>query len=179
MKNVMIIITGVLVMASAQSAVAGDDHSMKGHMHGDMKNPCAMKDHQHMKGEMKNPCEMDAAMGQMKKGSFLVKKEIDGFSVSFHIMKAPEGEQHGGTHHFMVKVEKDGKALTNLVANSRSTHPNGKSESKMLMKMGDWYMAAYDLDHEGQHQLMVLFKTSDGAKHFGVVYYPESDKGDN
>jgi len=82
--------------------------------------------------------------------------------------------QHGGSHNVMIKVEKDGKALTNLTANSKVMHPNGKSESKMLMKMGDWYMAGYDLDHSGQHKLMVLFKTADGAKHFGGVLYPAS-----
>jgi hypothetical protein len=156
MKKTMIIMTGIMALAAHQPVLAsGGGHNMKGHKHGDMK--------EHKHGDA----------GQMKKGAFLVRKEIDGFSVSFHIMKAPEGVQHGGTHHLMVKVEKDGKVLTDLVANSKATHPNGKSESKMLMRMGDWYMAGYDLSHEGRHQLMVLFKTADGAKHFGGVFYPE------
>ena len=46
--------------------------------------------------------------------------------------------------------------------------------NQMMMKMGDWYMAGYDLGHNGQHQLMALFKTADGVKHFGGVYYPET-----
>jgi len=50
-------------------------------------------------------------------------------------------------------------------------HPNGKAESKMMMKMGDWYMAGYDLGHAGRHQVMVLFKTADGKKHFGGTFY--------
>jgi len=107
------------------------------------------------------------------KGMFLVKKKIDGYDVSFHVMKVKEGMEHGGTHNLMVKVEKDGRVLTDLLINSKAVHPNGESESKMLMKMGDWYMAGYNLGHPGRHQLMVLFKTSDGAKHFGGVYYPE------
>lgn len=41
----------------------------------------------------------------------------------------------------------------------------------MLMKMGDWHMAGYDLNAPGKYQLMVLFKTSDGQKHFGGVHY--------
>jgi len=105
-------------------------------------------------------------------GMFLVKKNIDGYMVSFHIMKVKEGMQHGGTHNLMVKVEKDSKVLTNILVNSKVTHPNKESESKMMMKMGDWYMAGYDLEHKGPHQVMVLFKTQDGKKHFGGVTYP-------
>lgn len=145
-----------MAMAVAHPALASDDdHHMSGHMQGNMD-------------------QMQNDMGQMKE-TFLVKKEIDGFSVSFHAMKAKEGMQHGGSHNFMVKVEKGDKALTDLMINSKVSHPNGKSESKMMMKMGDWYMAGYDLDHDGQHQLMVLFKTADGTKHFGGMYYPKED----
>ncbi|GAV20259.1 hypothetical protein MMIC_P1223 [Mariprofundus micogutta] len=175
-------------------------------------------------GNMPNQDHMQGDMDKMKgtTSAFLVTKEIDGYTVSFHVMKAKEGMQHGGSHHsagvpngtavsrpqgegqdapshhsarqlngmasshpqgkgqdapshnLMAKVEKDGKALTDLVVNSKVTHPNNKSESKMLMKMGDWYMAGYDLGHEGQHQLMILFKTADGTKHFGGVYFPEN-----
>ncbi len=80
--------------------------------------------------------------------------------------------QHGGTHNLMVKVERDGKVLTDIAVKSKVKHPNGQTESKMMMKMGDGYMAAYDLGHKGLHELMVLFKTADGAKHFIGVSYP-------
>jgi hypothetical protein len=176
MKKTMIVITSMMALAAAQSAIAGgDNHNMKGMQHGTMHGEQmeTMKDHGQMKG-MKDHKQMQGDMGQMK-GMFLVKKDVDGFTVSFHAMKAKEGMQHGGTHNFMVKVEKDGKALTDLMVNSKVTHPNNKSESKTLMKMGDWYMAGYDLGHKGRHQLMVLFKTVDGTKHFGGVYYPESE----
>jgi len=106
-------------------------------------------------------------------GMFLVKKEIDGYTVSFHVMKAKKSMQHGGTYNLMVKVEKNGKAITDILINSKVSHPNKESESKMLMKMGDWYMAGYSLSHPGPHQIMVLFKTSDGKKHFGGIEYQE------
>lgn len=105
-------------------------------------------------------------------GMFLVKKNIDGYDVSFHVMKAKPGKEMGGTHDFMIKVEKDGKALTNIPMNTKVVHPNGKSETKETMVMGDWLMAGYDLGHEGKHQMMILFKTADGQKHKGGVYYP-------
>jgi len=139
----------------------GDEHHMDGHMG---HNPCSMKSMQGM-----NPCSMQG----VKKETFLKKINIDGFDVSFHIMKAPEGMAKGGTHHLMVKVEQNGKLSSLQAVNSKVTHPNKKSESKMMMKMGDSYMASYDLGHAGAHQIMVLFKTADGRKHFGGIKYPE------
>jgi len=105
--------------------------------------------------------------------AFFLKRHVDGYIVSFHVMKPTSAMQHGGDHNFMIKVEKDGVALSDLMVNSKVLHANDKSESKMMMKMGDWYMAGYDLDHGGKHQLMVLFKTADGAKHFGGVLFPQ------
>ena len=105
-------------------------------------------------------------------GMFLVKKNIDGYDVSFHVMKAKPGKEMGGSHDFMIKVEKDGKALTNIPMNTKVVHPNGESETKKTMVMGDWLMAGYDLGHPGKHQMMILFKTADGKKHKGGVYYP-------
>lgn len=107
-----------------------------------------------------------------KDAMFLEKKNIDGYTVSFHIMKAKKGMEHGGTHNFMLKVEKDGRALGNIVANSKVVHPDGSAQVRKLSKMGDWYMVGYDLGHEGgEHQVMVLFKTPDGKKHKGGIYY--------
>ncbi len=146
-------ITFVALLAATGSLYASGDHS-QGH-------------DDHNKSEMKHD-NHGSTMGEM----FLKKTEIDGYDVSFHIMKAKPGKQMGGTHDFMVKVEKDGKALSNIVMNTKVKHPNGKSESKKAMKMGDWLMAGYDLGHEGKHQLMILFKTADGKKHKGGVYYP-------
>ncbi len=144
----------------AQAAVASDDtrrehgHHAHGAMHGDHK------DHASMQGGMDGMANMP--------GMFLRKTMVDGYQVSFHVMK-PKG---GDMHHFMVKVEKDGKAVPLVAVNSKVTHPDGQSESKMMKKMGDWWMAAYDLGHAGEHKLMVLFKTDDGDKHFGGVRFP-------
>ena len=102
------------------------------------------------------------------------KHKIDGYIVIFQAMKAQPGKEMGGTHDFMIKVEKDGKAVTGLAVNSKVVHPGGKAETKMMMPMGEWYMAGYDLGHPGKHQLMVLFKTADGAKHSGGVFYPSN-----
>lgn len=106
-----------------------------------------------------------------KNGMFLKKKDIDGYSVSFHIMKARPGKEMGGSHDFMVKVEKGGRALTDITMNTKVVHPNGQSETKKTMRMGDWMMAGYDLGHPGKHQMMILFKTVDGKKHKGGVFY--------
>jgi len=111
---------------------------------------------------------MDGMSGDM----FLKKLPIDGYDVSFHVMEAQAGMSHGGSHNLMIKVEQGNKLVESIKINSKVIHPNGKSESKMLMKMGDWFMAGYDLGHAGKHQLMILFKTDDGKSHKGGVYYP-------
>ncbi len=106
-----------------------------------------------------------------KKGAFMASREVDGYQVTFHIMKAPAGQGKGGSHHLMIKVAQHGKTVNQLLINSKVVHPGEQSESKMMMRMGDWYMAAYDLGHPGDHRIMVLFKTPDGKKHFtGIVY---------
>ncbi len=104
---------------------------------------------------------------------FLEKREIDGYTVSFHVMQASDGGGHGGSHNLMIKVEQGNAVVSELQANSKVIYPGGTDESKPLMKMGDWYMTGYDLQPSGKHQLMVLFKTGDGQKHFGGVYYGE------
>ncbi|HHS83824.1 MAG TPA: hypothetical protein ENK38_02730 [Gammaproteobacteria bacterium] len=128
--------------------------------------------HDHDKG-MKHDDHAHGMHDQKQDGGmFLEKKEIDGYTVSFHVMPAKKGMEHGGSHNLMIKIEQNGKALTDVKINSKVVHPNGKAETKPLMKMGDWYMNGYDLGHDGKHQLMILFKTADGKKHNAGVYYP-------
>ncbi len=163
MKKTIMIIVGLMSFGMGQNVMAHGDQE-HGHDGQAME---SMDGHQHMKGMGHNPCDMKSMPG-----AFLKKTVIDGYDVSFHVMKAPEGMEHGGTHHVMVKVEQDNKVISLQAINSKVTHPNNKAESKMMMKMGDWYMASYDLGHAGEHKIMVLFKTSDGSKHFGGIDYP-------
>ena len=137
----------------------------------DMKSEMGHEGHDmdHKRHEMKPEGHEKMVRDQDK--MFLEKKAIDGYDVTFHIIKAKLGKEMGGSHDVMIKIEKDGKAITNAIMNTKVIHPNNKSESKMTMKMGDWYMAGYDLGHDGRHQIMILFKTADGAKHKGGVYY--------
>ncbi len=158
-------LTGLL--ATAPIAFAAGEHD-----HGDHDDHSSHSDHSdhsdHKMHDSSDHKDHDAKAG----GMFLKKKEIDGYTVTFHVMKAAPGKEMGGTHNFMIKVEKEGAVLNNLVMNTRVKHPSGKAETKKAMKMGDWMMAGYDLGHEGRHQLMILFKTADGKKHKGGVYYP-------
>lgn len=110
-------------------------------------------------------------MGDMH-GAFMKTQAVDGYQVIFHVMKAQAGQPMGGDHDFMVKVEKGGQVQTNLIVNSKIVYPDKSAASKMMMQMGDWYAAGYDMSQGGRYQLMVLFKTPDGNKHFGGVYYP-------
>lgn len=137
-----------------------DDHhsSMKHDDHGGMKHDgMAHGDH--------------AKSGHKSDGMFLKKKQIDDYTVNFHVMKPADGPSMGGSHHVMVKVEKDGKPVDGIVMNTKVVFPDGRGESKKAMKMGDWYMAGYNMQDGKKHQLMILFKTPDGNKHKGGVYY--------
>lgn len=100
-----------------------------------------------------------------------MRKEIDGYTVRFRIEPATPGMRHGGTHNLMVEVEKNGRALHDLLVNSRVTHPIKKTENKMMVRMGDWYMAGFDLGHPGTHRITVLFKTPDEKIHLGDIEY--------
>ncbi len=179
MKTVTKLLSSMIfaaLLATAGSLYAAGDHA---HGHDDDHKASGMKhdDHggDHSKSGMKHDDHGSEhghdGPSSEKDNMFLKKKEIDGYMVSFHVMKAKPGKEMGGTHDFMIKVEKNGKALTDLVMNTKVKHPNGSSETKKTMKMGDWLMAGYDLGHKGKHQLMILFKTADGKKHKGGVYY--------
>jgi len=147
-------ITGLLVVSS--SALANEaHHDMSGH-----------QVRQHAKHEQMR-------MNHNQDKMFLVKKQVDGYGVTFHVMPTTK-EMNGGSHHLMVKIEKDGKALSDVMINSKVFFPDKTTDSKMLTRMGDWYMAGYDLG-EGKHGIMILFKTSDGNKHQASIYYTKGE----
>ncbi len=161
MKKLTLIPVLAVLLVSMNTVQASEDHD---HNHDD--------DHSNMDGMKHDDHDSTGHDKHGKKdGMFLVKKEVDGYDVSFHIMEAKAGKEMGGSHDFMIKVEKNGKALDNITMNTKVVHPNGKEETKKVMKMGDWYMAGYDLGHEGKHQMMILFKTKDGQKHKAGIYY--------
>jgi len=156
MKFNQLLLTGTLSMLVLSTGVSAGEGS-HGHDH-ESKSEQSMS-HDSMGGSM------------AKSKMFLEKKDIDGYMVSFHVMAVNEGMEHGGSHNLMIKVEKEGAAVQNLKINSKVVYPDGTDESKPLMAMGEWQMTGYDLKESGQHQLMVLFKTADGKKHFGGLYY--------
>jgi len=110
-------------------------------------------------------------------GGFIARKGIrDDYTVIFHVMRAPEGMRYSKEHyHLMVVVEKDHKPVTGLQMTSKAIHPDGTSEQKPMMHMGEWYMALYNLSHEqGRHLISVHFNIR-GKKYAAHAYYPEID----
>jgi len=163
-----ILLAGILAVTSVQGLAFAHEHEQDSGRMENMDNMQGMNHEQH-DGKMNMDMSNHGDMGKQK--MFLEKKNIDGYEVSFHVMPAKEGMKHGGSHNVMIKVEKDGVALKDVVINSKVFLPNKTSDSKMMMQMGDWYMAGYDLDASGKNGIMILFKTSDGKKHKGSVYY--------
>ncbi|MBN0987080.1 hypothetical protein [Amphritea pacifica] len=158
--------------STAASAASTDMQPMQPMQHGEM-NQNQMNQNQMNHNNMSQETMNSSAMPQAMTGNqmFLEKKDIDGYTVSFHVMPAEEGMSHGGSHNLMIKVDKDGATVKGVQVNSKVVYPDGTEESKPLMAMGDWQMAGYDLKASGKHQLMVLFKTADGKKHFGGLHY--------
>jgi len=117
---------------------------------------------------------MALVMQVAQAGPGMLEKQqmIGGYSVTFQITAAEKGQEMGGSHNVMINVQNDGKPLADIAANSKVIYPSGKAETKMMMNMSDWYMAGYDLGQAGKHQIMILFKTTDGARHKGGIYYP-------
>ena len=134
----------------------------------------ASSGHEHGHDNHTNGHSDHESMMSSGSGMFLKKERVDGYDVSFHVMKAKPGKEMGGSHDIMVKVEKGGVPQKNIVMNTKVIYPDGKSESKKTMIMGDWLMAGYDLHPKGKHQLLILFKTADGKKHKAGVYYTGS-----
>lgn len=170
-----LILTSILItlfISGTQLAIA----DIEGHKHGPHKNSHEkLGHHKHNIHRHSEPDEMHKHSSSEVAGMFLTHEMIDGYKVTFHAMSARKKMDHGKSHNFMVKVERDDKPIDVVAVNSKVKHPNGQTESEMMMKMGDWYMAGYDLGHPGQHQLMVLFKTNDGEKHFGGVFFPHTE----
>ena len=170
------IMMGVLLFTAAQTSWAMEaehhhdsmnhamDHSMDHSKHGE-KQQMDMADDKNIQSKKSENTD--------KPAMFLVKQEVDGYTVSFHVMPAG-GMYHGGSHNLMIKIEKDGKDEEILSINSKVFFPDGSSDTKMLIKMGEWYMNGYELGDEGRYGLMTLFKTADGKKHKASVYYPEN-----
>ncbi len=108
---------------------------------------------------------------------FIVKKGIrDNYTVIFHVMRSPKGMRYSkNQYHLMVIVEKNNKAILGLHMISKVLHPDGTTEKKVMMHMGEWYMALYNLSHDqGRHWITVQFDIS-GKKYSAGTYYPEMD----
>ena len=108
---------------------------------------------------------------------FIVREGIrDGYTVVFHVMRSPKGMRYSKEqYHLMVVVEKEGRPITGLHMMSRVKHPDGSIEQKPMMRMGEWYMALYNLNFDaGRHWITVEFKV-DGEKYLAGTYYPEMD----
>lgn len=148
------LLMSAVALSGAVYAGGGHDHS-----HDDDSKSMAQSGHD------------EIGMSHNKSAMFLEKRAVDGYQVSFHVMQAKPGMEHGGSHNLMIKIEQGDVVIDDVLINSKVIYPDGGSDTKPLMKMGDWYMNGYDLGNRGRHQLMILFKTADGAKHQSGVYY--------
>ena len=158
MKNIVSVLVAAVSISMMQVAFAQMNHGADVGM-----------DHGAMSGD--RSLSSVSSEQEASRPSFMDKIYIDGYEVTFHVMKTAGEMQHGGAQNLMIMVQKNKRAQTNLVVNSKIVDPAGREISKPMMLMGQWYMAGYDMNSRGSYQLMILFKDEDGQKHFGGVRY--------
>lgn len=109
-------------------------------------------------------------------GFIAIKGIRDGYSVIFHIMRAPQGAGYSrDEYHLMVSIEKEGRTLRGLAVKSTIRHPNGDIDfPENMVQLGDWYLARYNLNHDqGQHRISVDFRVGEKQYHAHIMY-PEA-----
>lgn len=122
--------------------------------------------------------EDDAGLAQItghEKGVMVREGIKGGFEVIFNVMRVPEDmARDKDDYHLMVSIQKDGKVLHPLHVHSRVRHPNGTVDQADMTRVGNWYMARYNLSHEqGRHWITVQFDVS-GTKYSTGIYFPEN-----
>ncbi len=110
------------------------------------------------------------------KEGFIAIKNIDGVhSVTFHIMRAPDGTGYShDEYHVMVSIEKNGKPLHGLQVSSQVIHPDGSTGGyHPMVELDGWYMARFRFGHDRDRHL-VSVRFSDGDKSYvSSISYPE------
>ncbi|MDQ6992414.1 MAG: hypothetical protein Q9M31_02995 [Mariprofundus sp.] len=161
MKIDIRILMVITMFSMATSAMAYDEiRKTDGrHMHGPL----------HGGGKVFTAHRMDSMAGRL-----FEKRIVDGYTLSFHIMKAEPGHHIGGPDNLMVRVEKGGEAMINLVLHSMVKHPDGRTIHDKMRKVGNWYLVGDGFEQVGQYQLRVQFETPDGAEHVAQLAYSAS-----
>lgn len=101
----------------------------------------------------------------------LEKREIDGYTISVHLMKITPEMNLDGSHTLLVRIEDQNRLVENAVVNSKVIAPDGRYQTKVLKEMGDWHLSSFELDQPGQHYFQLVFRTADGARHQAGVFY--------
>mgnify|MGYP000094096524 FL=1 len=110
-------LSAVMLSTGFSTAASAASTDMQPMQHGEMNQN--QMNHSNMSQETMNSSAMPQAMTDNQ--MFLEKKDIDGYTVSFHVMAAEEGMSHGGSHNRMITVDKD-----------RTTVKGDKVNSKMV-----------------------------------------------
>lgn len=94
-KTSLFIASLALLLVTSGVLHAASEHDHSGHQH----------NNEHHTESIDHNTRHDN-YGMKKEMMFLVQQQIDGYDVSFHVMKAKPGKEMGGSHDFMIKVEK-------------------------------------------------------------------------
>jgi len=107
---------------------------------------------------------------------FIAIKNIDGIhSVTFHIMRAPDGTGYSrDEYHVMVSIEKNRKPVHGLQVSSEVIHPDGSTEGyNRMVELDGWYMARFRFGHDQDKHLVSVRFSDRGKSYVSSIYYPE------
>jgi hypothetical protein len=166
MRNWILSIMTIIVLAAAAPATAGDAHKAGAHSDGA---------HSSMGGhDMTDGMKSESGMAGMQ--TFKHQAEVDGIQADFQVMSLASmnmTDPQGRTHHIMVKLEKEGAdhPIADAVGKIKVIAPDKKEQTGVLKHYGDMMAANFTFDESGKYGVICLFVV-DGQKHVVKFWYP-------
>jgi hypothetical protein len=171
MRNWILSIMTIIVLAAAAPVLAGDAHNAGGHS--DMSKP-SMSGH-----DMTDGMKSESGKADMKDmQTFKHEAVVDGIKAEFQIMSLASmhmTDPQGRTHHIMVKLVPEGTdhALTDVEGKIKVIAPDKQAQTGVLKQYGDMLAASFTFDEPGKYGVICLF-VADGQRHVVKFWYPHN-----
>jgi hypothetical protein len=166
MRNWILSILTIVVLAAAAPASAGDTHAdshSSGSSHG-------------MTDGMKSESGMAGMKGMQ---TFKHQAVVDGIQADFQVMRLADmhmSDPEGHTHHIMVKLSQEGSGqpVADAIGKIKVIAPDKEAQTGVLKRYGNFLAANFTFDAPGKYGVICLFVV-DGQKHVVKFWYPHQE----
>jgi hypothetical protein len=160
MRNWIVTITVLFVLATALPALAGEDHQVGKPAGSSQEATSGMK----------------TKMTKVAMKGFGHKTVVDGIQAEFQVMRLADmhmSDPEGHTHHIMVKLVQEGsdQPLSDAIGKIKVIAPDKKEQTGVLKRYGDFLAANFTFDVPGNYGVICLFMVN-GQKHVVKFWYP-------